>query len=166
MINNKIISFFLFAFFLGACSQNNEAGNAKADPATATKTSPTKGGENLPSITMEIMTKIFEESDYADFVFYNTNFSMSMDQKVSIQGTLRHVSEKVPLLNPKCKAIGRVFYQIEGENYMEADIFFEQDCKYYIFYENGKKSYANQMTQDGVNHYANIFSQLGSPQGQ
>lgn len=161
-----ILGTILFAFLFVNCTDtSNESSNASNIKKADTRAPQT--GEKLPSITIEIMQKIFEESDYADFVFYNTNFSMSMDKKASIQSTLTHISESVPpSLNPNCKAIGRVFYQIDGENYMEADIFFENGCQYYVFYVDKKKTYANMMTQDGINHYANIFQQLGSPQGQ
>lgn len=161
----KTITFLLVVFLFSACTEGNNKPDANKKEATKSTTAKVVG-EQLPSITMDIMKNIFEKSDYADFVFYNTNFSMSMDQKPSIQSTLRHIAETVPNLNPNCKAIGRVFYQIEGENYMEADIFFEEDCKYFVFYVDNKKTYANEMTQDGFNHYTNIFSQLGSPQGQ
>ncbi len=154
----------IFCFFLSCESKNNSTENTT--PKSHEDKKINHKGEQYPSITLDIMRKIFEESDYADFVFYNTNFSMSMDQKPSIQGTIRHISESVPAIDPACKAIGRVFYQIDGENFMEADIFFENDCKYYIFYENKKKKYANQMTEEGINHYNNIFSQLGNPKGQ
>ena len=161
-----VFAFLCLNFF--ACNSNGEGPEKSTSekPKKEIQQAPSPSGAQLPSVTVEIMRKIFNESDYADFVFYNTNFSMSMDKKQSIQSTLRHIAESVPAINPSCKAIGRVFYQIEGENYIDADIFFEDNCKYYVFYVDGKKTYSNQMTPDGINHYNNIFSQLGNPQGQ
>ena len=98
-----------------------------------------------------------------DFVFYTEAFSISQSEKPSIQSSFAHISGEQAMLNPDCKPIGRIFYQIEGVNRFEAEFFLSQDCIYYLFYQNGKKMYASKMTQQGFNFFANIYKQIGKP---
>lgn len=151
---NLAILIFLSCFIF-SCEQPT-ANNNK--PATVVNTPP-QVGEKLPSITVDIMQKLFDQCDYVDYLFYESNFSMSMNNKQSIQQTLTHVSEKVPVINPNCKSIGRVFYEINGNTEIEAEIFFSKDCQYFVFMKDQKRIYANNLTADGVTHFNNVFSQ-------
>jgi len=154
-------SIFFILFYTLLCFSCNEASttNGEKDPVKQ-KNKTAVVGEKLPSISMEKMKTIWEKCDYIDFLFYKTNFSMSMDKKDSIQGTVRHVAQETPTLNPACKSIGRVFFEIQGETFIEAEIFFQDGCQYFVFYENKKKVYANHMSQEGIAHYTNLFKQF------
>ena len=105
------------------------------------------------------MQKLFDQCNYVDYLFYESDFSMSMNNKQSIQQTLSHVSEQVPTLDPNCKSIGRVFYEIDGNTEIEAEIYFSNACQYFVFIKDKKRVYANNITADGVAHFNNIFSQ-------
>lgn len=82
-----------------------------------------------------------------------------MNNKASIQQTLTHVAENVAVLDPNCKSIGRVFYEIEGQTEIEAEIYFSNQCQYFVFMKNQKPIYANNITAAGVTHFNNIFKQ-------
>ena len=84
---------------------------------------------------------------------------MSMNNKGSIQQILTHVSQTVPVIDNSCKSIGRVFYEINGETEIEAEIYFSDKCQYFVFMKNNKRIYANNITPDGVAHFQNIFKQ-------
>jgi hypothetical protein len=130
-------------------AETNDA-NASAPVAAAT----------YPSITKEMVQMLWEKCDYVDFVFYYLNFSMSQKVQNSIRQTIAHISSTVPQIDPNCKPIGRLFFQAEGKNIAEADIFYSNGCAYYIFYENGQYAYANQMLPQGSKFYDNIFQQV------
>jgi len=115
--------------------------------------------ESLPSIPVEIMQTLFDQVNHVDYLFYESNFSMSMDSKASIQQTLTHVSEKVPVLNKNCKSIGRIFYEIDGNIEIEAEIYFSDQCQHFVFMKDNKRIYANNLTPEGVAHFKNIFKQ-------
>ena len=148
-----------------SCNQPKENKNEPTVASNAPVTSITpnnnqqQSGEKLPSITLDIMQKLFDKCDYVDYLFYESNFSMSMNNKQSIQQTLTHIAEQVPAIDPNCKSIGRVFYEIEGNTEIEAEIFFSDKCQYFVFMKGQERIYANNITADGVTHFNNIFQQ-------
>lgn len=150
-----------------ACTSNDSSA-ATTDQGTTTNTetpaqnaAPNPGATaTLPSVPMELVQELYEKCDYIDYVFYYFNFSLSQDKKASIQSTLRQISDEPAVLNPNCKPIGRIFYQIEGENALEADIHLSNECAYFLFYKDGKQAYANKLTADGVQFFQHIFNQV------
>ncbi len=50
---------------------------------------------------------------------------------------------------------------------MEADLYFQEGCTYYVFLKNNKPAYANLMTDDAIGYMNNIMRQaasVGQPQ--
>lgn len=129
--------------------------------ATETPTSP------YPSITQEKMIYLYENCDYIDFVFYATNFSMSQNVKGAIQSTLGGISTTPAKVVSSCQPMGRVFFQVDGVNVEEADLFFGGTCLYYLFLQDGTYAYGNQMTEGGYGFYQKVFEQAaGQNTGQ
>lgn len=153
-----------------ACNSDNNSNAAASNEQTTNPASPQTPAQNtapsttatatLPSVPMELVKELYEKCDYIDYVFYYFNFSLSQDKKASIQSTLRQISDEPAVLNPNCKAIGRIFYQIDGENALEADIHLSNECAYFLFYKDGKQAYANKLTPDGVQFFQHIFNQV------
>ncbi len=141
---------------LSAC---NSPSTTSQKTETTTTTAAAAPAENLPSVPVAVMQKLFDKCDYVDYLFYESNFSMSMNNQASIRSTLTHVSEKVPVLNTPCKSMGRIFYEINGETEIEAEIYFSNECQYFVFMKDNKRLYANNITADGVAHFNNIFKQ-------
>jgi len=77
----------------------------------------------LPSITFEEMKEIYEGADFIDIIFYNVDFSMSVNNKTNIQKMVGFVSTNVATINRNCKPMGRLFFQKNGELMVEADMF-------------------------------------------
>ncbi|MEM6317711.1 MAG: hypothetical protein AAF960_08575 [Bacteroidota bacterium] len=115
---------------------------------------------SLPSISFEEMKKIYEGADFIDIIFYNVDFSMSVNNKSNIQRMVGFVSTNVADINPDCKAMGRLFFQQNGELLVEADMYYDEQCRYFVFQKNGKAAYANQITPEGQAYFAKIFSQV------
>lgn len=150
---------FLVSIFF-SCGNDKKTVAAKPTTQVAKPAAPALNPP-LPSISLETAQHLFANCDYIDYIFYNTNFSVSQAEKASIQSALTHIAQQSPPgLNPNCKAIGRVYYQIQGDNYLEADIYFQDGCKYFVFYENKKPAYCNLMTDNGMAYYTNIFKQV------
>ncbi len=153
--------FLLSCFFilLFSCDKNV---NSSTEKSTAPPTKVTNSNiEKLPSVPLALLQKLYDKCDYVDYLFYDSNFSMSMNNDGSIKQTLTHVSQGVPVLDKPCKPIGRVFYEINGETEIEAEIFFSNECQHFIFMKNNKRLYANNITPDGVAHFQNVFKQAG-----
>ena len=115
---------------------------------------------SLPSITFEEMKVIYEGADFIDIIFYNVDFSMSINNKTNIQKRVGFVSTKVAQINPNWKAMGRIFFQKNGEMLAEADMYYDDQCRYFVFQKNGKAAYANDITPQGQAYFAKIFSQV------
>lgn len=122
---------------------------------------------NYPSLTKEIVKNLAENCDYIDYIFYDLPISISQDTKQAIVSNINFLSRAVPSNIPDaCKPMGRKFYHIDGEIILEADVYLNQNegCYFYVFYENGEKAYANNISSDGVNFYFNVFGQAGVKQ--
>lgn len=115
---------------------------------------------SLPSISFDEMKTIYEGTDFIDIIFYNVDFSMSVNNKTNIQRMVGMVSTNVAQLNPSCQAMGRLFFQKNGELLIEADMYYDETCQYFVFQKNGKPAYANYITPEGQAYFAKIFSQV------
>ena len=115
---------------------------------------------SLPSITFEEMKVLYETADFIDIIFYNVEFSMSVNNKTNIQKMVGFVSTNVAQINPNCKAMGRIFFQKNGEMLAETDMYYDDQCRYFVFQKNGKAAYANEITPEGQAYFAKIFSQV------
>jgi len=155
------IAFVSLAFLLfSSCESGGTTQNdPKTNVANSKNSSTNTDIEKLPSIPVPLLQTIFEKSNHVDYIFYESSFSMSMDNQGSIQATLRHISQEVPVLDKPCKSIGRVFYEIDGETEIEAEIYFSNECQHFVFLKNNKRMYANNITPDGVAHFQNVFKE-------
>ncbi|MFZ2900946.1 MAG: hypothetical protein WA004_20100 [Saprospiraceae bacterium] len=150
-----LITLVLAVIFQG-CGQDKPTqqpppATSAAQPASAT----------LPSIPKEKLEFLWNNCDNIDYVFYELPISMNVDNPDAIKNALTHVaSEPAPML-PQCKAIGRVFYLVKGENVVIADMYFSEGCTYYVFLENDKPVYANYLTPQAVQYFNSVFSQSG-----
>lgn len=167
----KYITLLLFSLLLLQCNGDQLPDGQKADNSEdlTTKAAPTEETSaqtvaNYPSISAEKMKYLYDNCDYIDFIFYDLDFSMSQDQKPAIIQTLRGVSTTPGRIDASCKPVGRVFFQVEGVNAVEADLFFGGACLYYIFFEDGQYAYSNQMTQESASFYQQIFTQVSTQQ--
>ena len=113
----------------------------------------------LPSVPLDLLEKIWAEGTQVDYIFYNYPFTMSLSDKPSIQYAVRHVAESPAALKPECKAMGRVTYQIKGEILLDGDFYFSTGCTYFVFEKNRVKTYANYMTDEGIQYFNNQIKQ-------
>ena len=153
---NKWILICCLGALVSACGSGEQTASDTKTESAPTQAPPSS--QVYPSLPVQRLEELWQVCDYIDFVFYNTNFSMNQSEQASIQKTLRHVAAEVPDIKPECKAVGHLFYQSKGRILLEADLYFSPGCAYFVFMENGKPAYANEMTPDGVEFYNKIFS--------
>ncbi len=127
-----------------------------------------EGGEMLPSIDISVLENLWENCDYVDYVYYDLPISASLDNKSSIQSSIKHIAENSAAKINGCKAIGRVFYQIEGENTLQGDIYFTKGCTYFLWLDSKGKYFAgNQMMDSAFKFFvSNIQAAMGKVSGQ
>lgn len=150
-----LFKFVFLLFFLVSCGNGNQQSPSKKETSPKTETN-----ASLPGITFEEMKEIYETCDYIDFIFYNVDFSMSINAKTNIQRTVGFISTSTTALKPSCQAMGRIFFQRNGELLIEADMFFDENCQYFVFQKEGKPAYINAITPQGQAYFKQIFSQV------
>ena len=171
---NRLLYFLCLSLLFSAiaCSSggaDTETADAVEEPLMppAAPPAPADAAKIYEPIPVDRLEYLFYNCDYIDYVFYQTNFSLSQSEKEAIQATLVAIGADAPVIDPSCQPIGRIFFQVDGQNAEEADIYLSsQQCLYYIWMEDGKPAYANVMTEQAVKFYANVFQQVqqGAPQ--
>ena len=154
-----IVSLVGSSFFSCGGNTSEDKRALSRDEMWKTKTTEVKVS-SLPSITFEEMKVLYEGADFIDIIFYSVDFSMSVNNKTNIQKMVAFVSTNVATINPSCKPTGRIFFQKNGELLAEADMYYDDTCRYFIFQKNGKAAYANDITPEGQAYFARIFSQV------
>ena len=151
----------LFALFFMACNGGEtSAGQGSEVAGSASAKTPEQKEGQLPRVPNELMQNLVDSADYVDYLFYELEFSMSMDNKQGVMYAISKIGENSPNLNPSCKPIGRIFYQIKGRNAAEADLYFSQGCTYMVFMKDNVPVYANEMSDVGKTFLNNQFGAI------
>jgi hypothetical protein len=147
---------YLFSFLLlFSTFQCKETENKKQDQAKA-EVKP----NNLPKLPEQEYSRLYEECDFIDYIFFDLPFSLSQNEKPSIQQNVLFISkDEVNGIPTGCKAMARKFFKIKGNIVLEADVFMDGKCNYFLFYKDGKATYLNKMNQAGINFYNNLIDQ-------
>ena len=151
---------------LVSCQDNSKQTAASSQQETTstteehTTTQANQGEKLYQSVPLDTLMMLFQQCDYIDYVFYYTNFSVSQSNQPDIQQSLRYISENPPFIKDECKPQGHIFFQVNGDNRLEADLYFQAGCTYYVFYKDGKPAYANELMPSGIQFYNNIFQSV------
>jgi hypothetical protein len=156
------------AVLLSLCLSCGDGGSSAADqPASPTSPAPAAAPTELPaypSIDVARLEHLFDNATYLDATFYNLPISMNQSSLPQIRTTLGGIAADPAVMQAGCAPAGHIWFQIDGKNIEDADIYFQPGCTFYVWYEDGKPAYSNQMTEQGVNFYQSIVNSL-QPQG-
>ena len=130
---------------------------AQNTTATAAPTSPATDYISYPSITVDRLEYLWENATYMDATFYRMPVSINQNELPQIRSTIQTVGQEPAELPRTCQPMGRIWFQVDGKNVEEAEIYFSDGCYGYVWMENGQAAYSNKMTQDGLEFYANII---------
>ena len=161
-----MVRHFILMTFFSSCKSDKAVTASKA-VTNAVATVPMKA--KLPILPKDLVMRVWNEVDLLDYIFHNLPFSMNQNEQASIRTNLTYFSEE-PVDRPVgCKPISRQFYQVSGDIFMEADVYFDDNCKFYVFIIDGKEKYANKMSPEGITFFTNMISQAlkaskGGPQ--
>lgn len=178
---------FLLTLLLVACNERPPAADANVETITkaekpknkeeafdqaksemSTKQTDLEGAEMLPSIDLSMLENLWENCDFVDYVYYKLPISASLDNQTSIRSSIQHIAEQPAAKVEGCKAIGRVFYQIEGENVLQGDIFFSRGCTYFLWLDKKGKYFAGNLMMDSAMKFfaSNIQAAMGKVPAQ
>lgn len=158
---SRLLIFSFYLTFLCHCGNNTSTSPDNNTSAAVTNTT-APATATYQSIPVERLLHLWENATHMDVVFYELPVSLNQSSLESIRTTLAHIAEEVPTISPNCKSIGRIFFQVGQENVESAEIYFQPGCTFYLWLENDKPAYANQMDENGVKFYNNIFQSVKS----
>jgi hypothetical protein len=85
---------------------------------------------------------------------------MNQTEQASIRTNLTYFSSDPQAHIPtECKPMGRQFFGIQGNIVLEADIYYSDNCAFYVFFIDGKARYANKMSESGQAFFSNMIKQ-------
>lgn len=159
----KIILCILFAGLVMSSCENSGADNKNSTQ----KEVPNQNAAKFPELPIEIIEQLKIECDLTDFIFFDLPISMSQDNQSAIQQVIGFISPDQATHSNDCKAVARVFFAGSGESLLEADLFFNPGCQYFLFYDKGKPIWANNINTTGINFFQQVISSAQTaPKGQ
>ena len=161
MMTRSLAALLLLAL-LCTCGPSPEKAASPETPPAAT---PAPQGVSYPSIDLSRLEYLFDNATYMDATFYNLPVSINQSSLDQIRNTLAGVGVDPATIAPGCAPAGHIWFQVNGKNVEEADIYFQQGCVAYVWYENGKPAYGNQMTANGAGFYQNIINSVQQQTG-
>ena len=145
-----------FALLFAACG-----GGSNETPATSTAPAPAPvQAAAYPSIDFDKLAFLWDNATYMDATFYNLPISINQSNLDQIRSTIATVAEAPMTIKPGCTPTGHIWFQVNGKNVEEADLYFQPGCTGYVWYEEGKPARSNELTEGGVNFYQNIVNSV------
>ena len=155
----------LLGIFCLGFSCNNPATKPQTPPQQAAPPPPPAPvGEQLyPSVSGEIIKHLWDNCTGVDYILYDLNFSMNRTAQNDVRNSLIHIGNKPALIQKNCKPIGRVMFKDDDGIKLEADLYFSNNCTYFVFMENNKPVQANYMSDEGFKFFKNVFERTKVP---
>jgi hypothetical protein len=164
---NKVLCFVLsfvlsFVMFFACQNPNTKNVDEVEQKEVVSQESPYS---NLGPLPFDQIKFMHTNCDQIDYIFNELPISMALSEKSAVQNNVTFISpDKMTGAALNCKPLGRQLFYSKGELYIEADLFFDDQCKFLVFLEDRKPKYANKLTQQGINFYNNIMQQVNNAQ--
>lgn len=158
MIKNIFAIIVMTVVMLSCGGDKNKSTNSTPDAQDAQRIP-----NSLPPLNQEVFNKMLNECTFIDYIWHELPFSVSQSEKQAVMTNVSFISSEGHDSTPAhCKSIGRKSYQINGDIFLDADIYFGgKGCNYYIFLKDEKPIYLNRMTDQGVGFYKRLFISAG-----
>lgn len=125
----------------------------------------TSNVDNLQPLPDSVRKVLFDQCTSIDYIFKSGGMSISLDRQSGLLQTLEFANRDFPIQmrSYECAPIARKTFVIQMDVYLEAELFLDKNCQYYLFYRNGKPVYLAGISQEGLNFYNNIFNSVPKP---
>lgn len=159
-INDVLKLFFCCLVFLCCNTNDQNSSQTQTNNSKVTQQAKSQSGPLIPSIPKETMEKLYRDCDYTDYIFHDLPFSMSQDEKASIRANLNYISiTPLGTIPTGCKAMGRQFFHINGDIVLEANVYFDDKCMFYVFVDGETPLFANMMSDQGIEFFSRMINQ-------
>jgi hypothetical protein len=156
----------LVALLTIACNQ--EPKKSATAPAASSTTAAASQSQTplLPKLPNTYLQQMWDNGQMIDYLFHDLPFSMNQNEPASIKTNLTYIDEAPVMQVPEgCKPMARQFYQVGGDIIFEADVYFSEQCTFYVFFVDGKPKYANQMAESGRQFFTSMIRQAMKASG-
>ncbi len=111
-----------------------------------------------PLLPKELFVKLVHETDYTDYIFHYLPFSISQKDSASIAENFGYFDPRqAEPFEPDCaRILARQFWHSNGEIIAEADVYYSDKCKFYLFIEDKKPAYTLQMSSSGDQFFSSV----------
>jgi hypothetical protein len=161
----RILTLLIVSLLFFGCNDttSKEATNNVTEPPVIN----TDTLQNLPSLSVEDIEGLMNNTDRIDYIFYNYGKSINQTEKLSIQNMVRQITtipqEDINCSIPFCKII---FYKT-ADKLLEGEIHFGNGCAYFVFSDaEGKPQYAGKMGDSGILFFNDLIANFNAATGQ
>ena len=153
------MKFLVFSFVvimgIASCKGDKQTNTPAPKTANTTAVSIKPQYQALPN---EIMLELWNNGTLIDYIFHDLPFSMNQSEQASIRTNLTYFSSEVqPNIPAECKSLGRQMFSIDGNIVLESDIYYSDNCAFFVFIMNGETKYANKMSDAGQQFYQTMI---------
>jgi len=152
----KIFLFSIAIIISLVCCKNDNAATPQA-----TKPAPTEevnAGPQFQQLPNDILLELWNNGTLIDYIFHELPFSMNQSEQASIRTNLTYFSSEAQANIPtECKPLGRQMFSIDGNIVLESDIYYSDNCAFFVFIMDGETKYANKMSDAGKQFYATMI---------
>lgn len=113
-----------------------------------------------PSMPREELIALYNAADDIDIQFLEKSFSMNAPAALA-KNSISYISDQGREKTP-CTEICYLFVKSQGNQIAHIGAFLDNDCAYYVFYEDGRPKYVNAMTQGGLDFFKRILAQVNT----
>lgn len=147
----KTLFSILFAsLFFIACDSSNTTAETEVTPETARTT-------NLPS---DLYNRLVNETEQIDFIFHELPISLNFYEKKSILQMLNFLDRATEIQHKNCKPQALVIFTSSTDAIAKAELFFEDNCTYFGFYNEDFKQYQYivPINGKGLDYFSKVMS--------
>jgi hypothetical protein len=152
----KYIFILILGTLLFACKDGGKSINQSAAINNV------KNVDNLLPLPDSVRKVLFDQCTSIDYIFKSGGMSISFTRETGLLQTLDFANRNFPIKmrTYECAPIARKTFVIQMDIYLEAELFLDKNCQYYLFYRNGKPVYLAGISQDGLNFYSGVFKSV------
>ncbi|MDX1410303.1 MAG: hypothetical protein R3330_19265 [Saprospiraceae bacterium] len=151
MITLRTILLATFCSTLIACNNSN---STKEEPASTPEAQ--DAAYPYPALPDELRARLWNTCDYVDIIFYESPVSMSQTEAPAIRGTLGYLAGTPAIPDANCTSLGRISFMQQGEIIIEADMYSQNNCHYFLFLQDGNVVYAEALSNAGMNFFRQV----------
>lgn len=156
-----LLVLFVSACSILACKQDATTANGQRINRAVPQQNNGTPADPVDPMPIEEIRWMIENIDQIDYEYDNMPISMALSEKGAVQNNVSYISPSVQWDIPTgCKPIGRQLFYSKANLIYEADLYFDNQCRFLVFKKDGKKVFQNKISKHGQKFYENVFSQV------